>query len=158
MFWEPISQVEVLKLWYQLWGTLCSSGRNWEFWVSSQLCVTAPGVGFMVNLYLSLCYPFWCGFFSRLPLCRIHSASFWISLRRNYSLCRGRFCVSVGGDEFRRLLHCHLKPEIHVMDSYKKCYITNIFDVTDTDVVWKYMDISYWFQKWFRNVGLNEKF
>lgn len=29
------------------------------------------------------------------------------------------------------------------MDSYKKCYITNIFDVTDTDVVWKYMDISY---------------
>ena len=71
------------------WNTRCwiqavhSSGRTWKLWVASPLYVTVLGVGFMAKVYLSLSYPFQCGYFLIYPICSYCSAIFWISSREN---------------------------------------------------------------------------
>lgn len=70
---------------------------------------------FMEKLFLSLLYLFQCFFFPFLliyVICRICSASFWISFRVNCSICSYRFGVSVGEGEFRRLMYCHIESEL----------------------------------------------
>ena len=45
-------------------------------------------------------------------LCRSCSISSQFFFRRNCSPCRYRFSVSMGGSEFRILLHCHLEAKL----------------------------------------------
>ena len=68
--------------------------------------------GGLWQVFLSLSYLFWCGYFLVCLMCRRCSASFWISFRGNCSVCSCRFGVFVGGDEFRGLLYYHLGLEI----------------------------------------------
>ena len=91
MFWGPVTEVEVLKAEVQRWGSKSfasqrESGHSAEFPPGcGSLC---PGMGFMVRLCLSLFYPFpWMVFVSVPLMCWSQSASFWISLQRNCSVC-----------------------------------------------------------------------
>ena len=134
--------------------TLRSSGRSRELWVLSRFYVTAWGWG----LWWDGVSPTWFDVGFLVPLmCKSCSTSFWIPFEGNCSVCRCRFSVSVRG-EFRILLCCHFEPEKHFTDSYKKCCVANILDGIGIDIMWENMNISDWIEKWFRNVGLNEKF
>ena len=90
MFWGPVTEVEVLKVEVQRWGSKSfasqrESGHSTEFPPGcGSLCL---GMGFMVRLCLSLFYPFpWMVFVSVPLMCWSQSASFWISVRK-ISLC-----------------------------------------------------------------------
>ena len=47
----------------------------------------SAGVWFVERVYLSLSYPFWFRHFLSHPMCSSHSASFWISLKKEMGLC-----------------------------------------------------------------------
>ena len=53
-------------------------------------------------------------FFLICLMCKSCLAGFWISFRRNCSMCSYRFGVFMGGGEFRSFLHSHLRV-------FKKC-------------------------------------
>lgn len=61
-------------------------------WGSWQDCASASPAHFSVGFFFLVC-----------PVCRSHSASFWISFRGNCSICCCTFSVSLGGGEFRSL-------------------------------------------------------
>lgn len=46
-------------------------------------------------------------------LCRNCSISSQLFFRRNFSLCKCRFGVSMGGTEFKVFLHCHVGTYFH---------------------------------------------
>lgn len=56
---------------------------------------------------------FHCEYFLVYPMCRNHSASFWISFKRNCSLCSCAFCTSKWRREVRSLF-CHHLTQFHV--------------------------------------------
>lgn len=99
-FWGPstrwVLKVEMLGVGYKL---ICPWGRSWEMRVSSWLY----GIGLVVRFMMRVCllpYPGECGYFLIFPMCRSHSASFWVSLRGNCFT----FGVSIGGGKVRNLL------------------------------------------------------
>ena len=95
------------------WGTRCvvqtlhCSRKSWELEFSSQLCGSVLAVGFIARV----CYQFWYKSFLSHPMCRSHSANFWISLRENCSMCGCVFGASMGGGILRSFLCRHLCPE-----------------------------------------------
>ena len=80
---------------------------------------------------LSIPFPFWCGWcgYSVCLMCRSCSASFQISFRENCSVYNYRFCVSMAGDEFKRLLWCYHEWETSIRSLFSlfilpgKCYL-----------------------------------
>ena len=63
------------------------------------------------------------GFFLICLMYRSCSASFWISFRRNCSVCSCRLSVSMAGCEFRSLSCCHLELELQNI-----CIVKNLPD------------------------------
>lgn len=53
-------------------------------------------------------YPFQCGHFLKSLTCRRQSTSFWISLRRNQSMCNCIVSASMGGRKVMTFLCYHL--------------------------------------------------
>ena len=108
MFWgvHP-PKVEILKSWgarYYI-QSLGSSGRHWGL---NSLLTARHCVGWgLWPVCLSPSYPFWFEYFLIHPMCRSHSADFWI-FWWNFSTRHYRFAVFVGEGEFRSLLYLHL--------------------------------------------------
>lgn len=112
-FEGPFLQVELKrwgakpKIWSQSFPPEGKTGTC-EF---SPNCVSAPGMGFIGSVCLSLFYLFHCGIFLICPMYRSYFSSFWIAFRENFSVFICKFWMSMGEDEFRNLLYCHLRPE-----------------------------------------------
>lgn len=62
----------------------CCHFPNW-------LYVTMPVVGLIARVCLSLSNQFWSGYFLIHPMCRSHSANFWISFGGKCFLCSCKF-------------------------------------------------------------------
>lgn len=73
-----------------------------------------PGLGFMECLSLS--YSCWCDYVPSPLICRSHSASLWISFRRNCSMCSWTFWASGRTGNFRSLLCCYLGLESYYLN------------------------------------------
>lgn len=95
------------------WGTryvvraLCPSIRSWELGVASQLYSTVLAVEFMARVLLSPSYPFDVGYFLSHAMSGSHSATFWIYLKGNCSLCSCISSMTTGGGKFMILLCCY---------------------------------------------------
>lgn len=84
VFWLPIPQVEALKIGSTICGVQTVKEKP-----------ETPGMGFMARVCFSLSYRFPCGYFLIYLVCRSHSASFCIFLRRNFSVYRCTFSVCI---------------------------------------------------------------
>ena len=110
MFWELISQVQVLKVVVPNVGfkpfTPQGEAPGLEFPAN---CGSLHRWGFTAKLYPSLSYPLPCGPSLLRGICSIDRLLGFFSRDRS-STCRCRSGVSMGGDEFRIRLPRHLEP------------------------------------------------
>ena len=112
MFWLLISQMQVLKV--EVPNVGCTSFTS-QGEAPVLICLLIVGQCSRGGNYGKMClghsYLLWCDFFLICPVCRYHSASFYICFRGSCSIFSCRFDVSMGGGEHRTFLHHHLEWE-----------------------------------------------
>lgn len=111
------SGAHLLGVGLKSWGvrcevqTPCSSGRSSGLCVPSwPLVIVAAVIYGEIMSQPLLSISVWA--FSHVLMCRSCMSRFWVSFKGNYSVFSYRYGVSVGGGDFRILLHHHIEPEL----------------------------------------------
>lgn len=132
-----------------MWGLNPSILREKLRVVSSLLIVCCcTRVGFMVRLFLSLSYLFWCVFFLVCPMCKSHLGSFWISFRLNSSTGSYRF-MCLWEHVRSRASYFAIWNQILTLEfltSFIRNYLSRIsfwFFFKDVDYLWHLLFLCY---------------